>query len=136
MSDGRYDALNGLVLLGDGAWNFTAQTILQSGFFVPGDAKALIKLRGANNNYFLAASQNRGPLKLFSSNNQNQKIIPLQPSDVSAILTYRSGKKQKHEIHYGSSFLSQSSRFLNIGNNIVSAEIKDSKGNLRTISLQ
>ena len=45
-------------------------------------------------------------------------------------------KKQKHEIHYGSSFLSQSSRFLNIGNNIVSAEIKDSKGNLRTISLQ
>ena len=136
VSDGRYDALNGLVLLGDGAWNFTAQTILQSGFFVPGDAKALIKLRGANNNYFLAASQNKGPLKVFKSNIQNQKIIPLQPSDVSAILTYRSGKKQKHEINYGSSFLSQSSRFLTIENNTISVEIKDSKGNMRKISLQ
>jgi hypothetical protein len=136
VSDGRYDALNGLVLLGDGTGNFTAQTILQSGFFVPGDAKALIKLRNADNNYFLAASQNRGPLKLFNSKSQNQKIIPLQPFDVSAILTYRSGKKQKREINYGSSFLSQSSRFLNIDNNIVSVEIKDSKGNIRKISLQ
>jgi len=123
-------------LLGDGTGNFTAQTILQSGFFVPGDAKALIKLRNADNNYFLAASQNRGPLKLFNSKSQNQKIIPLQPFDVSAILSYRSGKKQKREINYGSSFLSQSSRFLNIDNNIVSVEIKDSKGNIRKISLQ
>ncbi|HEU5164598.1 MAG TPA: VCBS repeat-containing protein [Chitinophagaceae bacterium] len=136
VSDGRYDALNGIVLLGDGAGNFTAQTILQSGFYVPGDAKALVKLRGANNNYFLAASQNRGPLKLFTSNSQNQKVIPLQPFDVSAILTYRSGKKQKNEINYGSSFLSQSSRFLNVDNNIVSVEIKNSKGNMRKVSLQ
>jgi hypothetical protein len=136
VSDGRYDALNGLVLLGDGAGNFTAQTILQSGFFVPGDAKALINLRGANNNYFLAASQNRGPLKLYNSNSQNQKIIHLQPFDVSAILTYRNGKKQKHEINYGSSFLSQSSRFLTVDNNIVWVEIKDSKGNMRKVSLQ
>ena len=136
VSDGRYDALNGLVLLGDGAGGFTTQTILQSGFFVPGDAKALIELRSADNNYFLAASQNRGPLKLFNSNSQNQKIIPLQPFDVSAILTYRSGKKQKHEFNYGSSFLSQSSRFLKIDSNIVSAEIKDSKGTMRKISLQ
>jgi hypothetical protein len=60
----------------------------------------------------------------------------LQPLDVSALVIYKNGKKQKREVNYGSSFLSQSSRFLNVDNNIVSVEIKDSKGNLRKISLQ
>ena len=136
VTNGRYDAINGLVLLGDGKGNFIEQTILQSGFFVPGDAKALIKLRGTNNNYILAASQNRGPLKLFNHKSQNQKLIPLQSFEVSALLTYRNGKKQKREINYGSSFLSQASRFLNVDNNIISVEIKDTKGNIRKISLQ
>jgi ASPIC and UnbV/FG-GAP-like repeat len=136
VTDGRYDAINGLVLLGDGQGNFIPQSILQSGFFVPGDAKALIKLRGNDNNYLVVASQNRGPLKLFNHKNPNQKIIPLQPLDVSALVIYKNGKKQKREVNYGSSFLSQSGRFLNIDNNIVSVEIKDSKGNLRKVSLQ
>ena len=136
VTDGKYDALNGLVLLGDGKGNFAAQTILQSGFFVPGDAKALIKLRSADNNYLLAASQNRGSLKLFHHKSANQRLIPLQVPDISAVLGYRNGQKQKREINYGSSFLSQSSRFLNIDNNVVSVEITDTKGNIRKISLQ
>ncbi len=135
VSDGRYDALNGLVLLGDGAGNFITQTILQSGFFVPRDAKALIKLRGTDNNYLVAASQNKGPLKLFHHKNTNQKLIPLQPLDVSALVIYKNGKKQKREVNYGSSFLSQSSRFLNVDNNVVSIEIIDTKGNMRKINL-
>ena len=32
VTNGRYDAMNGLVLSGDGKGNFIAQTILQSGF--------------------------------------------------------------------------------------------------------
>ena len=40
VGNGRYDALNGLLLLGDGKGNFIPQTILQSGLFLPGDAKA------------------------------------------------------------------------------------------------
>ena len=125
VTNGRYDAINGLFLLGDGKGNFIAQTILQCGFFVPGDAKALIKLRGANNNYLVAASQNKGRLKLFNHKNTNQRLIPLQPLDVSALVIYKNGKKQKREINYGSSFLSQSSRFLNVENNVVSIEIKE-----------
>ena len=133
--NGRYDAMNGLVLLGDGEGNFGAQSILQAGLFIPGDAKALIKLKGADNNYLLAASQNRGPLKLFNRKNAIQKLIPLQPLDVSALIIYKNGKKQKREVNYGSSFLSQSSRFLNVDNNVVSVEIKDTKGNIRKINL-
>ena len=135
VTDGRYDAINGLVLLGDGQGNFITQTILESGFFVPGDAKALIKMRGADNNYLVAASQNRGPLKLFNHKNPNQRLIPLLPLDVSALVIYKNGKKQKREVNYGSSFLSQSSRFLNVDNNVASVEIKDTKGNMRKINL-
>lgn len=65
VADGRYDAMNGLILLGDGNGNFNPETISQSGIFIPGDAKALIKLKGIGNNYLMAASQNRGSLKIL-----------------------------------------------------------------------
>jgi hypothetical protein len=135
VTDGRYDAMNGLVLLGDGRGNFTAQSILQTGLFIPGDAKALIKIRSANNDYLLAASQNKGPLKIFSHKDLTQKLIPLQSSDVSALLFYKNGKKQKREIGCGSSFLSQSGHFLNVDKNVILVEVKDSNGKTRRINL-
>jgi len=134
VSVGRYDACNGLLLKGNGNGSFTPQPILQSGVFIPGNGKALIKLRSANGNCLLAASQNKGPLKVFELK-QNIKTIPLQLSDISVLITYKSGKKQKREVNYGSSFLSQSGRFLNIDNNVASVEIKDSKGNVRSIRM-
>ncbi|HEY1871903.1 MAG TPA: VCBS repeat-containing protein, partial [Chitinophagaceae bacterium] len=131
VSDGRYDALNGLVLLGDGKGNFTAQAIEKAGFFVPGDAKALIKLRGANNSYLLAASQNRGLLKIFGHKSENEKFIPLQQTDKTIFIKLANGKERKDEVYFGNSFLSQSSRFLEINDHIKSVEIKDSHGNSR-----
>ena len=44
VSNGRDDAMNGLVLLGDGNGTFRSLLFPQSGFFVPGDAKGLAKL--------------------------------------------------------------------------------------------
>ena len=133
--DGRYDAMNGLVLLGDGKGNFTAQTILQTGFFIPGDAKALIKLRGTDNNYLLAASQNQGPLKIFELKRRINSI-PLQTNDVSAQINFKNGISQKQEFYYGSSFLSQSARFLSIDSNVVSVTIYNNKGKARKIDYQ
>jgi hypothetical protein len=63
VSTGRYDALNGLFMKGDGKGNFAPQTILQSGIYIPGNGKALVKLRSKSGSCLLAASQNRGPLK-------------------------------------------------------------------------
>jgi hypothetical protein len=131
---GRYDALNGLLLKGDGKGNFTPQSILQSGIYIPGNGKALVSLRSSKGKYLLAASQNRGLLKIFELKG-NQKLIPLKPFDESAIITYKDSKKQKREIAYGSSFLSQSGRFLALGENVVSVEIKNNRGIVRSISL-
>ncbi|MGI8951572.1 MAG: VCBS repeat-containing protein [Chitinophagaceae bacterium] len=133
VSQGRYDALNGLLMKGDGKGNFAPQKILQSGIFIPGNGKALVKLRGGNDKYFVAASENRGPLKIFELK-KNVHLIAIQPNDVAAIIHYKNGKTQKRELYYGSSFLSQSGRFLNIDNTISSVEIIDGKGNHRNIS--
>jgi hypothetical protein len=135
VSNGRYDALNGLVLLGDGRGNFNAQTILQSGLFIPGDGKALISLRGAGNRYLLAASQNRGALKIFSSKNERQRFIPLQSTDKAIFITLNNGKKRREELYFGSSFLSQSAPLLHLNSTVRSVEIKDFRGKIRKINL-
>jgi hypothetical protein len=134
VSVGRYDALNGLLLKGNGKGNFIAQSILESGIYIPGNGKALVKLRSGNGRYLIAATQNRGPLKMFELK-RNINCIPLQTNDASALIKYKNGVSQKQEFYYGCSFLSQSARFLSIGSNVVSVTIYDNKGVARKINL-
>jgi hypothetical protein len=134
VATGRYDALNGLVLKGNGKGNFTPQTILQSGLFIPGDGKALVKIRNNKGNCLLVAGQNRGPIKVFKLKT-NVQCIALQPTDASATIEYKNGTVQKQECYYGNSFLSQSARFINIGSNIAAVTITDDKGNKRKLVL-
>jgi hypothetical protein len=134
VTTGRYDALNGLFMKGDGKGNFTPQTILQSGIYIPGNGKALVKLRSKGGSCLLAASQNRGPLKIFKLK-RDVHFIQLQPNDVSATIQYKNGKTQKQECYYGSSFLSQSARFINADSNMNAVTITDANGNQRKINL-
>ena len=131
-SSGRYDALNGLVLKGDGKGGFAPLSILQSGVFIPGNGKALIKLKDINNEYRIVASQNRGPLQVYKSR-YPATIIPFKEDDAYAIITKKNGSKQKAENYFGSSFLSQSARFLSIGNDAKSVFITNSKGQRRNV---
>jgi hypothetical protein len=135
VSVGRYDALNGLFLKGDGKGNFTVESIAQSGIYIPGNGKAMVKLRDKNNQPLIAAAQNRGPLKVFKVNNE-LNIIPVAPTDASALIKYKDGRIQKQEFYYGSSFLSQSGRFLQLNNSVASIEITDNKGRKRSITLK
>jgi ASPIC and UnbV/FG-GAP-like repeat len=135
VSLGRYDALNGLLMKGDGKGNFSPQSILQSGIYIPGNGKALVSLRSGKQKYLLAASQNKGALKVFELKT-NQRLIPAGPLEESAILIYKNGKKQKREIGYGTSFLSQSGRFFMVDTNVVSLEIKDNKEEVRKVTLR
>lgn len=65
VTNGRYDAFNGLILKGNGKGQFEAMSIAESGFYVPGNGKALVKMRGPGNSYLLVASENRGMLRVF-----------------------------------------------------------------------
>lgn len=134
VSVGRYDALNGLMLKGDGKGNFKALSILQSGIFLPGNGKAMVQLRNNNGECLLAGSQNRGPLKVFQSK-QKARTFAVTPADVSATLYFTDGRKQKQELYFGASFLSQSGRFIAVGKDVKGLEIKDVRGNTRRIQL-
>jgi ASPIC and UnbV/FG-GAP-like repeat len=134
ITTGRYDALNGLILKGDGKGHFKPLTIQQSGIYIPGDGKALVKLQGAKGNYLLAASQNRDVLKVFELKRAVQ-IVKLQPLDVYATIKYKSGTTGKQEFYNGTSFLSQSGRFFNIDKTMESVTITDSYGHSRKIAI-
>jgi hypothetical protein len=115
VSVGRYDALNGLLLKGDGKGNFAPQSILESGIYIPGNGKSMVSLKSQDGSYLVAAAQNRGPLKIFKLKRKTG-FIPLLPDDISAELTFNNGTNRKVEFYYGNSFLSQSARFINSGN--------------------
>ncbi|HET6256954.1 MAG TPA: VCBS repeat-containing protein [Puia sp.] len=129
---GRSDAMNGLLLKGDGKGGFVPMPIDKSGIFLPGDQKALVKLRGDGGRYWLAAGQNRGPLQVFELKDA-VRCIPLQPDDVSAVFSYRDGTKRKEECGYGASFLSESGRFLAVNGPVVGVVVTNSAGRTRKV---
>ena len=135
VSIGRYDALNGLMMKGDGKGNFLPQSILQSGIYIPGNGKALVQLRNKEGKTLLAASQHNGPLKIFELKH-NLRALQVQQSDIHALILYKNGSLQKREFYYGYSFLSQSARFLNINEQVVSVQVTDSKGRTRNMVIK
>ena len=132
VSVGRYDAMNGLLLRGDGKGGFKPLSILESGIFIPGNGKALVKLRSANGAYLVAASQNKSALKVFELKTK-ERIVPIEANDISANITYKNGKGRKLEFYYGSSFLSQSGRFVRATNNVKTITVTNANGIKRTI---
>jgi len=124
---GRYDAMNGLLLRGDGEGHFKALPISSSGIYIPGNGKALVKLQGSSGRYLVAASQNRGPLKLYQLKKQ-PLLVKLNPDDNRAVLHFTDGRIQISEAYEGSSFLSQSGRFLTVGKGVSYVEVFNNKG--------
>jgi len=92
----------------------------------------LIKIPGSTGNYLVAASEHSGPLRVFALK-KKMKMIQIAPTDISAMIQFKNGKNQKEEFYYGSSFLSQSSRFLAVGDDVSHIRITDSKGNTRNL---
>ena len=134
VSVGRYDASNGLLLKGDGKGHFKPTSIMESGIFIPGNAKALVKLLSASGKYQVVASQNRGNLVLHQLD-AAVSALRFNQNDIAAIIYYKNGQKQKIEIPFGSSFLSASSRFININSSINKIELLNHQGKKRTIKI-
>jgi hypothetical protein len=135
-TNGRYDAMNGLVLLGNGKGGFTPETMMQSGICIDGNAKALVKLRGTGNHYLVAASENQGPLQLYTLNNTSIKTIGLDPNDKTIYIHLRNGATRKEEVYHGNSFLSQSSLFIQVNNSMKSITIINNKMESRTVNFK
>jgi len=130
--NGRYDASNGSVLKGNGMGDFTSIKMNQSGLAVMGDGKALVKLNYHHTNSVLLATQNSGTLKAYDMVTVAQ-CIPVLPNETYATIQLKNGKQRRHEFFRGSSYLSQSGRFVNIDNTVKSLHIFTADGTKREV---
>ncbi len=130
---GRYDAFNGLVLKGDGKGNFKYLLSSESGLVIPGDGKSLVRMRSANDKTLILAGQNQGPLLVFEKLGK-ERSVPLTAADVSVQYNYNNGMKRKEELYFGTSFYSQSGRYISVGPGVKSIVITDREGKTRNIN--
>ncbi len=110
---GRFDALTGLSMLGDGNGKFKCMKPLESGLMVDGDSKGIATMESATGNTLLLIGKNSGPIQIYSYKGM-QKRIPLKENEAFAIVHRKDGKVAKQEFAYGGSYLSHSSRTLKV----------------------
>jgi hypothetical protein len=133
ISTGRYDAFSGLILKGDGKGNFQVMQPGQSGYYVPGDGKSLVQIKTGADKIMIVASENQGPLRFFESTIP-VKVIDLKPGENSVTCFFKNGSQCKKEIYYGSSFYSQTGRYITAGTGVRSITIHSSSGGKREIN--
>ena len=133
---GRLDASIGWVFVGDGKGGFTSIPARESGFVVPGDAKALVKLARKDGEALYIASQNRSKLLAFAAKFQQGTSLLQVPDDAMAVeLVLANGKKQRIDTSYGAGFGSQSSRTLHLPLGLKSATKINYKGEASALPL-
>ncbi len=133
---GRHDAFTGVYLAGDGAGNFRVMPSAESGFFVDGDAKGVAEVQGADGNPLVAVTQNQDSLCLFapfSDASPSSQTVRLEPTDAWAEITFANGQTRRQEFYHGSTYLSQSSRTLVLGEEVVSVAIYNFAGEKREV---
>ena len=105
---GRYDAMGGVLLLGNGKGQFQ---IDRHSADIKGDNKALITIKLSNQQPVWMISRNK-QTPYFIHSKIKQAGVEISPNETFAIITDLHGKKYRQEFYWGNSYLSQSSRTL------------------------
>ncbi len=132
---GRYDAFNGLVLLGDGKGGFEAVRTGESGFLVPGDAKSMASVITQNSQTIYLASQNRGRLTAHRSKSATVGKTTQPENNIhTLILELENGQTQRMEIHNRSGYLSNSGNRIVLPKNLKGLKGVDYQGKIMEIT--
>lgn len=131
---GKYDAFVGALLTGRGDGTFNVKPARESGFLVPKDAKALVRVTTDNADYYVA-TQNKSKLLAFKKTTSNLTRFMPELTDSWAEFTTPDGKKVRIEFNYGSGYLSQSSRSISIPKGVSAMTVFDWKGTARSVEL-
>lgn len=129
---GPYDAFNGVLLRGNGRGRFADTRPSESGFFVPGNGKALAELVRDDERLILAARNNDSLLAFSVRSASTNRYVRARPAEAWAEVIYDDGRTQKVEFYYGSGYLSQSSRALMITDDVKEVIVYDVTGESRT----
>jgi hypothetical protein len=111
---GRADAFRGLLLLGDGKFNFKPVDVSTAGFRVPGDGKALARIERADGNSLFIATQNSDKSLLFRQKLSDGHIIKPVAKEYVIKYAFDGKSKRKVELYWGDGYLSQSSRSIQV----------------------
>lgn len=133
---GRLDALNGVLMLGDGKGKFKPLNPSASGIFIPGDAKGMARLGLSDGRSLVLAAQNNGPLLAFAGR-LGAKMVRIKPTTQDAVLvaTYADGHSKRIEIPYGSGYLSQSGRTVALPRDgLQKVMLTDFRGHVREVA--
>lgn len=127
------DASVGYVMLGNGDGTFTPLHARNSGFYSPGNAKGLAKITvGKNKQPVYLVSNSNDKMTAYSLKDKS-KSVPLAENETHAIMTFKDGSTRKVELYFGSGYLSQDSRTLQLGKEVSKAEIFNVKGESRIV---
>lgn len=107
LTQGRADAMQGLVLINDGRGGFKILPFQESGFYIPGDSKALVRLTSGPD-HRLVTMRNLDSLAVASFRPKGL-IYGFQPGEYSGLMEFYSGARRKIEWGSGASINGQSS---------------------------
>ncbi|MCW3106569.1 MAG: RNA-binding protein, partial [Segetibacter sp.] len=135
-STGRYDAMAGLLLLGNGKGDFKAVKSNVTGFKADGDVKGLAEIATDKNGSIILTGNNDGKMQAYKLKKNESIRIPTKTTDVYAIIKKKNGNWYKQEFYYGSNYLSQTSRTLTVAKDVLGATIFDNKQHKREIVIK
>ncbi|KXB96683.1 MAG: hypothetical protein AA908_11385 [Chlorobi bacterium NICIL-2] len=107
--------------------------MLQSGFYVPGDAKAMAWIDLGQGRPGLAVTQNNGPLLLFQPR-LPFRLVPLKPDEYAAIEYLKNGWSRRAEVFWQGAFLSASPHALLVDSMVNRIDILNIRGQTRTLT--
>lgn len=125
-STGRYDAMTGLLLLGDGKGNFSSVMSAVSGFKADGDVKSVVSIPSSGGGNIILVGNNSGYMQAFRLEEKCVQI-PVDPNDAYAIIRKKNGQYYKQEFYHGSNYLSQTSSTLQLSKEVAGVTIYDQK---------
>ncbi|SDE14931.1 Repeat domain-containing protein [Pricia antarctica] len=122
---GSMNSSKGIVLLGNGKGNFQNTTVDVSGFYTLGDARGTAQLVTNEGVDFLVAN-NDGVMQCFTKKSPKKTIL-LKQNDTYAEVTLTDGTSYRQEFYFGSGYLTQNSRKLQVPDTAMEIIIFDSQ---------
>ncbi len=114
---GHQDAFIGLLLSGDGRGKFHPVRVDASGFFVDGDAKGMVSLLRGDSSRVIVVGQNKDKIKVYQNRVIKGQFIKPEADEYRAKIEFSDTSFMIHDIFYGSSFLSSTTRSFHIPDN-------------------
>ena len=133
VSTGNYDAMTGLLLLGDGKGNLAPAISSATGFWANRDSKGMVQINLADSISAILVANNNDSLQAYQLIKNRNVAIPVNQDDAYAVIHKKDGTSFKQELYLGSTYLSSSSRMLCYTDPVVSITIYDVKGMKRDI---